>query len=161
MSNLSRKVIAMKFSNTINLYKNKYSSELLNLIPKFFCKSTSRILINDMMDSDVITRHKYCIPVIEEKNENKSNFRENFNNIYSQSWITITKNLGKPKHVEVTRITKHNVLPSLKQYKKQIPRFVPKPRRKIVRRNVLKQIPKIIPRAKPVQKKDHHDNSDS
>ena len=35
MSNLSRKVIAMKFSSTINLYKNKYSHELLNLIPNF------------------------------------------------------------------------------------------------------------------------------
>ena len=46
-----------------NLYKNKYSHELLNLIPKFFCKSTSRILINDMMESDVITRHRYCLPI--------------------------------------------------------------------------------------------------
>ena len=59
----------MKLSSTINLYKNKYSRELLNLIPKFFCKSTSRILINDMMESDVITRHRYCLPTIEEKSE--------------------------------------------------------------------------------------------
>ena len=84
MSNLSRKVIAMKFSSTINLYKNKYSHELLNLIPKFFCKSTSRILINDMMESDVITRHRYCLPTIEEKSENIPNFREYFKIIYSQ-----------------------------------------------------------------------------
>ena len=152
MSNLSRKVIAMKFSSTINLYKNKYSHELLNLIPKFFCKSTSRILINDMMESDVITRHRYCLPTIEEKSENIPNFRENFKNIYSQSWITITKHLGKSKQVQVTKVTKHRILPSIKQYKPPVPRFVPRPKRKVVRHNALKPIQRIAPKQKPVVK---------
>ena len=70
-----------------------------------------------MMESDVITRHRYCLPTIEEKSENIPNFRENFKNIYSQSWITITKHLGKSKQVQVTKVTKHRILPSIKQYK--------------------------------------------
>ena len=146
MNNLSRKVIAMKFSSTINLYKNRYSHELLNLIPKFFCKSTSRILINDMMESAVITNHKNCLPDIEEKNENIADFREKFKNIYSNSWVTITKDLGKPQQIKVTNVTRNKILPSLKQYKPTAPKFIPKSKKRVIKykHNALKPIQKKI-----------------
>ena len=91
--NLIKKIKTMKYGNKIELLKNVYSKELLNLLPLFFCSVSNRITISEIVKHRSITEKLNLIPQINTYSKCISNFREKFRNNYSQPWNMIIKNL--------------------------------------------------------------------
>lgn len=92
MKSLSNRILAVNFSQKLNIYSSKYSKCLLELVGKILIKDENkRPDINELLKFTVINQNKYLIPYTTQKSIKISDFNTKFRSMTHKTWIQIIK----------------------------------------------------------------------
>ena len=95
MRALTNKISTQTLSQNLDMYKGRYTENLLNLVGKILCKQDDRPDIHQLLSIDCVVENMYLIPYSSEYTTNIDNFDKIFSptQVVNKSWNFIVNNI--------------------------------------------------------------------